>query len=97
MINKINYGDAGWQGDAGAFRHAKKSLRSLLISENIWIKKWTYDEKYGLHLDFPKYSSPLNLPDDLKPVEFDTYMQMPQKSFNISETKSNGIGKKRRN
>lgn len=72
-VDYLNVGEyAGWQGDAGAFRHAKESLQSLLISENIWIKKWVYipydescKDKKGLHLEFPGGEEYLNLPDDL--------------------------------
>jgi hypothetical protein len=59
FIDYLNVGEfAGWQGDAGAYRKAKESLKSLIISNNIWIKDWVYifdesKDKRGLHLEFP--------------------------------------------
>lgn len=74
-VDYLNIGEceyAGWQSDSSVFRHAKESLQSLLISEDIWIKKWVYvpydescKDKRGLHLEFPGGEEYLNLADDL--------------------------------
>lgn len=73
FVDYLNVGEfAGWQGDAGVFRKAKDSLKSLIISNNIWTKDWVYipydescKDKRGLHLEFPGADKYNELPEDL--------------------------------
>jgi hypothetical protein len=45
----IDYGNpgeyAGWNGDAGCFRHATDSFKSLLKSTHVLLKEWTDEPK----------------------------------------------------